>query len=53
MERMGRVMKDLAEHTQCCKLIVRFGIKNLQARRLLFCSKTINDSSILFVPCEI
>ena len=41
MERMGRVVKDLVKHAselikrRCCKLIVRFGIKNLQARRFL------------------
>ena len=43
MERMGRVVKDLVKHTvhselikrRCCKLIVRFGIKNLQAHRFL------------------
>ena len=43
MERMGRVMKDLVKHSlhselikqRCCKLIVRFGIKNLQALRFI------------------
>ena len=41
MDRMGRVVKDLVKHTQWAntttvlQLIVRFGIKNLQARRFL------------------
>ena len=43
MERMGRVVKDLVKHRphselikrRCCKLNIRFGIKNLQARRFL------------------
>ena len=41
MERMGKVTKDFVSmHSElikrrCCKLIVRFGIKNLQARRFL------------------
>ena len=43
MERMGRVVKDLVKHSlqselikrRYCQLIVRFGIKNLQARRFL------------------